>query len=60
MLKYTEDVPECEAELKEALNTMLGLLKYVNDLMHQIAIKGFPVSEDFITVRALSVYEVFY
>ena len=43
MLKYTEDEASV-CELKDALNTMLGVLKYVNDIMHQVAITNFPVS----------------
>ena len=42
MLKYTND-DASKGELKDALQTMLGVLKYVNDIMHQVAITGFPV-----------------
>ncbi|KAG8507206.1 Proto-oncogene DBL, partial [Galemys pyrenaicus] len=40
LLKYSKD---CEGsdQLKEALDTMLDLLKSVNDSMHQIAINGY-------------------
>lgn len=31
-------------ELQEALDSMLKLLKSVNDSMHQIAITGYPVA----------------
>ncbi|CAH1781907.1 unnamed protein product [Owenia fusiformis] len=41
MLKYTIDKAQCH-DLQEALDTMLGVLKYVNDIMHQVAITGFP------------------
>ncbi|GIX92816.1 hypothetical protein CEXT_605722 [Caerostris extrusa] len=38
LLKFCE---ESITELKEALDTMLTVLKYVNDSMHQVAITGF-------------------
>ena len=40
MLKYTS-VGEGSEQLQLAVDTMLSVLKYVNDLMHQIAITGF-------------------
>ncbi|XP_069318957.1 proto-oncogene DBL isoform X1 [Eulemur rufifrons] len=40
LLKYSKDC-EGSAQLKEALDTMLDLLKTVNDSMHQIAINGY-------------------
>ena len=43
MLKYTS-VGEGSEQLQLAVDTMLSVLKYVNDLMHQIAITGFHVS----------------
>ncbi|TWW74516.1 Proto-oncogene DBL [Takifugu flavidus] len=43
LLKHcTEDRYRCE--LQEALDSMLKLLKSVNDSMHQIAITGYPVA----------------
>ena len=44
MLKYSQKEAGSEA-LQEAVESMLGVLKYVNDLMHQVSITGFPVSE---------------
>ena len=41
MLKYTDVEDSCE--LQEALETMLSVVKHVNDIMHQISIKGFEV-----------------
>ena len=32
-------------ELQEAVDTMLAVLKCLNDSMHQVAIVGFPVSQ---------------
>ncbi|XP_016062710.1 PREDICTED: proto-oncogene DBL [Miniopterus natalensis] len=40
LLKYSKDC-EGSGQLKEALDTMLDLLKSVNDSMHQIAINGY-------------------
>uniref|UniRef100_A0A8D2E154 MCF.2 cell line derived transforming sequence n=1 Tax=Sciurus vulgaris TaxID=55149 RepID=A0A8D2E154_SCIVU len=40
LLKYSKDC-EGSTQLKEALDTMLDLLKSVNDSMHQIAINGY-------------------
>ena len=42
MLKYTQNEPGVP-ELQEAMESMLSLLKYVNDIMHQIAIIGYQV-----------------
>ncbi|XP_013399843.2 guanine nucleotide exchange factor DBS-like [Lingula anatina] len=42
MLKYTgNDIGS--VEIKDALDAMLGVVKYVNDIMHQIAITGYKV-----------------
>ncbi|XP_014229850.1 guanine nucleotide exchange factor DBS-like isoform X2 [Trichogramma pretiosum] len=42
LLKYSSDVEQsCCAELQEALDCMLVVLKCVNDSMHQTAITGF-------------------
>ena len=43
MLKYT-CMTEGSAQLENALDSILCVLKYVNDVMHQIAITGFDVS----------------
>ena len=43
MLKYTHNDIGSQ-ELQEAVNTILSVLKYVNDIMHQVAITGYPVS----------------
>ncbi|XP_067143192.1 guanine nucleotide exchange factor DBS-like isoform X3 [Centruroides vittatus] len=40
LLKYSEEGPG-QNELQESVDAMLGVLKYVNDSMHQIAITGF-------------------
>ena len=44
MLKNTGDNEEERFDLEAALDTMLSVLKYVNDIMHQVAITGYPVS----------------
>ncbi|XP_077890325.1 proto-oncogene DBL isoform X9 [Ictidomys tridecemlineatus] len=48
LLKYSKDC-EGSTQLKEALDTMLDLLKSVNDSMHQIAINGYIMDEVGIT-----------
>ena len=42
LLKYSE-ADEGGADLQSALDTMLCVVKHVNDIMHQISIKGFEV-----------------
>lgn len=46
MLKFTGDSPEMTAALQEALDTMLSVLTYLNDSMHQVSITGYSVSEN--------------
>eukprot|EP00106_Octopus_bimaculoides_P006176 XP_014773618.1 PREDICTED: guanine nucleotide exchange factor DBS-like isoform X13 [Octopus bimaculoides] len=41
MLKYAENDPSCNGLLQDALDTILGVLKYVNDIMHQVSIVNF-------------------
>jgi hypothetical protein len=43
MLKYMKNQVG-NMELQEALDTMLSVLKYVNDVMHSLAISAFTVS----------------
>lgn len=47
MLKSCGDNEEERSDLEAALDSMLSVLKYVNDIMHQVAITGFPVSLHF-------------
>lgn len=47
MLRYTQDDTGSE-DLQEALDTMLSVLKYVNDIMHQVGITGYNVGDTFI------------
>lgn len=42
LLKYCTD-SKCAKQLQQALECMLVVLKCVNDSMHQISIKGFPL-----------------
>lgn len=44
MLKYTKDDKTCQQQLEESLNTMLEVVRIVNNSMYQVAIVGFPVS----------------
>ncbi|RUS89998.1 hypothetical protein EGW08_002265 [Elysia chlorotica] len=41
MLKNTGDNPDLTAALNEAFDTMLSVLAYLNDSMHQVAISGY-------------------
>lgn len=43
MLKYSKSCEGAE-DLQEALSSILGILKAVNDSMHLIAITGYDVS----------------
>lgn len=49
-LLFLQDLLKCvegsqgRRELQEAVDTMLTVLKCLNDSMHQVAIVGFPVS----------------
>ncbi|KAJ8309753.1 hypothetical protein KUTeg_011618 [Tegillarca granosa] len=42
MLRFTDHDRECETQLQEALDSMLDVVRYVNDSMHQVSIVGFP------------------
>ena len=42
MIKYTRFEQEC-ANLQEALDVMLNVLSYLNDVMHSTQIVGYPV-----------------
>lgn len=44
MLKYSKGCDGCE-DLQEALSSILGILKAVNDSMHLIAITGYEVGQ---------------
>ena len=44
MLKYTKDDKTCQQQLEDALNTMLEVVRIVNNSMYEISIVGFPVS----------------
>lgn len=45
MLKYSKGC-EGAADLQEALSSILGILKAVNDSMHLIAITGYEVRQE--------------
>lgn len=47
MLKYSKNCEGAE-DLQEALASILGILKAVNDSMHQIAITGYEASGYFL------------
>ena len=44
MLRFSDDNQESEVQLREALDCMLEVVRFVNDSMHQVSIVGFPVS----------------
>lgn len=44
LLKYSKGCDGCD-DLQEALSSILGILKAVNDSMHLIAITGYEVRE---------------
>ncbi|ESO98746.1 hypothetical protein LOTGIDRAFT_113915, partial [Lottia gigantea] len=41
MLRFSGDDPVLENHIQDALDTMLGVLRYLNDSMHQVSIVGF-------------------
>ncbi|XP_041350720.1 guanine nucleotide exchange factor DBS-like isoform X2 [Gigantopelta aegis] len=41
MLRFTGEDRELESQLQEAVDTMLGVLRYLNDSMHQVSIVGY-------------------
>lgn len=45
LLKYSKGCDGCD-DLQQALASILGILKAVNDSMHLIAITGYEVSKD--------------
>lgn len=45
MLKYSKNCEGAE-DLQMALTSILGILKAVNDSMHQIAITGYEVTDN--------------
>ena len=58
MLKYSKNCEGAE-DLQEALTSILGILKAVNDSMHQIAITGYDVSNNiFIYFFQIHMYSV--
>ncbi|XP_053404393.1 guanine nucleotide exchange factor DBS-like isoform X2 [Mercenaria mercenaria] len=42
MLKYTKDDKVCQQQLEESLNTMLEVVRIVNNSMYEVSIVGFP------------------
>lgn len=44
MLKCSGENVELATSLKDAQDTMLSVLAYLNDSMHQVAISGYEVS----------------
>ena len=44
MIKYSVNAKEAHSDLKRALDGMLKVLKNLNDSLHVVGLKGFPVS----------------
>ncbi|XP_050389701.2 guanine nucleotide exchange factor DBS isoform X1 [Patella vulgata] len=44
MLRFTAENPVLESQIQEALDTMLSVLRYLNDSMHQVSIVDFNES----------------
>ena len=44
MLKYTKDDKTCQHQLEESLNSMLEVVRIVNNSMYEISIVAFQVS----------------
>lgn len=55
MLKYSKNCEGAE-DLQEALTSIMGILKAVNDSMHQIAITGYDVSSNVLKFHVLKKY----
>ncbi len=45
MRKHSSNAPKACADLKIALDRMLKVLKNLNDSLHVVGLKGFPVSK---------------
>lgn len=52
MLKYSKGCDGCD-DLQEALSSILGILKAVNDSMHLIAITGYEVRRSILRLQTL-------
>lgn len=52
MLKYSKGCDGCD-DLQEALSSILGILKAVNDSMHLIAITGYEVRRSTLHLQTL-------
>lgn len=59
LLKYSKGCDGCD-DLQEALSSILGILKAVNDSMHLIAITGYEVREiEFFWENCIQQYRLF-
>ena len=58
-MKYTESDSDHD-KLKEAVDTMLQVLKYVNDAMNQLAVIGFKVfTSDLLLLYQIKLTNIF-
>ena len=44
MMKHSSNAPKAYSDLQVALDRMLKVLKNLNDSLHVVGLKGFPVS----------------
>jgi hypothetical protein len=44
MIKHSMNAQKAHSDLKQALDRMLKVLKNLNDSLHVVGLKGFPVS----------------
>lgn len=58
MLRYSGDSPELAVALQEALDTMLSVLAYLNDSMHQVSITGYSVSNLGVSFVIVMIYHI--
>ena len=50
MMKHSVNAKKAHSDLQQALDRMLKVLKNLNDSLHVVGLKGFPVSSLFIFV----------
>ena len=46
-MKHSKHAPKAHADLQRALDRMLKVLKNLNDSLHVVGLKGFPVGSRF-------------
>ena len=51
MMKHSVNAKKAHSDLQRALDRMLNVLKNLNDSLHVVGLKGFPVSYMFIQLH---------